>query len=366
MKQASSPCAVQISKALDVVDSSERSKLCSIIRDFGSCNETAVLHGFFASTTEAPDRGATLFLMRHWAAIATLGNDHALLERTIRLSGALKFSVYSVMKNLQTDMDGSVLPPLSVRKCVDSQQAYVYCRRANPNLDGSLCVYANAGFENKICSLATLQSFWDETHLPPYRLFMHEDDFRVAAHALGRLLANMSFRDEAPPSDAIEISCSDSVATSFEARIRFNGATNIYVPCHVTLKAVKVEQEMFTAFMVMPPTKFWGTQLLHDTCPMIGKYVSLGMPGVDEPPIALKPVDSVTAPENKVSKVKASDSPHSNLLAGSFINSNGKDFRISTHPDDRRPDNVELFRLPNEQELDHLENWLCSLISQPE
>ena len=83
--------------------------ISQIVNDWGPSNSCSfLLLGFFSGGMPPPVE--LLWLLRHWASIASLGNSHALLHSTLNLAAACNIPVAEVLKGIDTSTRPTGLP----------------------------------------------------------------------------------------------------------------------------------------------------------------------------------------------------------------------------------------------------------------
>ena len=98
---------------------------------------THVLFGFFRDGAP-PSRESLLWLLRHWAGIASVRNSHAMLSQMLRLATACGISVSDVLLGIEASVRNVGLPiPPDLLRAINLLPGFGYARSASPCADGT-------------------------------------------------------------------------------------------------------------------------------------------------------------------------------------------------------------------------------------
>ena len=151
--------------------------VATIAKELGQQNSCAdFLTGFFSGS---PSLDSIMWLIRHWAGIASARNSHSLLKCALSLASACQIAVASVL--FQPDIAAGLAAPPSVVHCVETLPGFGFARAANPCIDGTIGLVCNRAFREHVCTMERLHATWRANEREMLSLFIHPEDLYAAA-----------------------------------------------------------------------------------------------------------------------------------------------------------------------------------------
>jgi len=200
------------------------------------------LQGFFAGPP--PSAESILWLLRHWATVATVRNSHVLLQRTLDLAGACNIAVGSLVYRLESALRPAAHSPPAVVHCVEAMPGFGMARSANPMSNGSIDVICNRAFREHVLGPEQLLATWHANDVEMLSRFVHPEDVHILPHETGRFFSQM-----AGVLQTLMNSAPATHPTQRVVRILIDGA---YVTCHAIIKACSADGTLYFGFFLSP------------------------------------------------------------------------------------------------------------------
>lgn len=207
-----------------------------------SCTE--FLNGFFSGP--APSREAVVWLLRHFALLATVRDSSTLMAGIIKVAQTCQITVASVVMHLESSMRPAGLPPpAGVQHCVDNLAKFAYARCASPSTDSTIDLVVNKAFQERVCSVEALKACWDTNESEMLSLFLHKEDLSILPRETGAFLSRVVVQLQGvfnSPQPAVH-------PVQRVVRLLVDGE---YVACQATIKACSVEGVIYFGFFLSP------------------------------------------------------------------------------------------------------------------